>query len=142
MANNFFKGLDKPKSFLDIFIDNFDKLDVNNDYKVSKFENIFKIKFTIGLNKIFSTLDKNNDGYLTVDEIKSSQHDEENLFKINFYTKWLELDENKDGFLSILEAQKSKALPKHFALIDSNKDNKLSKNELIAYYNQEIVKFF
>ncbi|HEX2531299.1 MAG TPA: EF-hand domain-containing protein [Burkholderiaceae bacterium] len=55
------------------------------------------------------------------------------ILQAGFNRHFAQLDRDHDGFLSREEAAGSKWLYKRFDRIDADRDNRLSKNELLAY---------
>jgi Ca2+-binding EF-hand superfamily protein len=92
----------------------FKKIDGNNDGKISKKE------FLDAAIKNFNIIDKNKDGFLTIDELKA-------IGKIDAIKFMKEVDINKDGKIS--KEEFIKAAEKKFKLLDKNNDSFIDQKE-------------
>jgi Ca2+-binding EF-hand superfamily protein len=92
----------------------FNKIDVNNDGKISKEE------YNAAVIKTFNKYDKNKDGFLTKEEIKA-------IRKIDTQKFLKEVDKNKDGKIS--KEEFIEAAEKRFKLLDKNNDGFISQQE-------------
>ena len=96
-----------PQKIIELF-------DRNKDGKVDRTE------FTLGIVAFFVELDKNNDGFLTPDEVPGMK---EEAFKA--------VDTDKDGKISDYEFVTADALK--FEKIDANSDGYITADEIAAY---------
>lgn len=94
--------------------DNFNKVDANNDGKISKKEYFDAVK------RIFDKVDKNKDGVLTRDELKA-------IDKIDAKKFMKGEDINNDGKIS--EEEFTRAAEKRFKFLDKNNDGFIDQKE-------------
>ena len=97
--------------------------DTNKDGLISRAE------AEAGLPKVakhFDQLDTNKDGQISADEFKAGHHKAKHM-------RGAKADADKDGFITRAEADaRAPRLAKHFDEIDTNKDGKLSREEMQA----------
>ncbi len=102
----------------------FNEMDANKDGKISKAE----AKDRIAEN--FDTLDKNKDGFLTVEEINADPNRQQRQGGAPAGGGFAEMDTNKDGKVSKAEA-KDRIL-ENFDTYDKNKDGFITQEEMAA----------
>jgi Ca2+-binding EF-hand superfamily protein len=108
----------------------FSKFDKNSDGRISRDE------AREGTDRMFNDIDTNKDGFISKEEMQAHHkimHDE---FREGMREKmrdhWKSADKDGDGFLSRaeVEAAHMKRLSRDFDKLDTNKDGKLSEDEM------------
>ena len=108
----------------------FSKFDKNSDGRISRDE------AREGADRMFNEIDTNRDGFISKEEMQAHHkimHDE---FREGMREKmrdhWKSADKDGDGFLSRaeVEAARMKRLSRDFDKLDTNKDGKLSEDEM------------
>ena len=103
----------------------FNKIDTNNDGKISKKE------YMDAVTKTFNKIDKNKDGSLTKDELKAIYKNDAGMFL-------KEADKNKDGKISREEF--TAAAEMRFEFLDKNNDGFIDQKEWNHGVNQRNLK--
>ncbi|MBW8684543.1 EF-hand domain-containing protein [Chitinophaga rhizophila] len=125
----------------------FQRLDTDKDGKISKAEAAKMNNERFNLTEKFSQIDANNDAYITKEEMfaygKKNGHQPHGTHKRG-EGLFQKLDADKDGKISKAEADKQEGgrfiLKDKFAVIDTNKDSYIDKNELGAYRKSQYEK--
>lgn len=112
----------------------FIKMDANHDGSVSRGE--LQLKQTALLLENFSTIDTNNDNGLSLAEIQKFM-DDLRAKQEDYLNRLKDADKNGDGAWTLKELKSAKKklpdLEKNFKTIDSNKDKKISTEEINAF---------
>jgi Ca2+-binding EF-hand superfamily protein len=109
----------------------FSKADTNGDGKLSRAE---VEKAMPHLLAKFDSIDINKDGQLSREELRAWRKAHKGERQAKAAERFKHADKDGDGAISRAEAEKfAPRLAKKFDLIDSNKDGKLTQDELRAY---------
>lgn len=107
------------------------ELDVDKDGRLSKAE--VDAGKRGHLSEHFSTIDSNQDGFLTREEMQAKRAAMRSQMRDKAQQKWQEADLNSDGQLSLDEAQaKLPGVAQRFNELDGDKNGYLTQEELRA----------
>ena len=105
--------------------------DTNGDGKISREEANASLPH---IAKNFDAIDANNDGFITIDELRAFHEKSGRAHKMHEHLK--AADKDGDGKISREEADALPRLAKHFDEIDTNKDGFITKEEMRAFHEK------
>jgi len=108
----------------------FSKFDKNNDGRISRDE------ARVGADSMFNEIDTNKDGFISKEEMlahqKTMHHEFREGMRERMREHWKSADKDGDGALSRAEVESAhmKRLSRDFDKLDTNKDGKLTEDEM------------
>ena len=113
---------------------NIDK-DHNNMLDKSEIQHISPAFLLLSF-KYFHDLDKNNDGFVSHEELANYSQEQEHKQKDKINRQWHSIDTNNDYRINLEEANSHSDIKDNFPAIDQDHDNIITPEEFIQFYNK------